>query len=129
MAVLVRPVDRGIEDRVTPQHGDLQPLQVRARVQTELVGQAEAGLSACGQGILTPAGAVQRHHQVGDEPFVERIGRHEVGQLADERLVPAQREIGVKAQIQRRPAQLVEAGTGRVRYGLPAVGQCLATPE
>ena len=97
-----------LQRRVVLQDGPLQLLQGRARLDAELVDERAASLPVGLQGLRLPAGPVQRRHEVAPQALPERMLRDQRLQLPDELAVPAEREVGVDAQLDGRQPDLLE---------------------
>ena len=74
----------------------------------ELVGQREPCGSVGLERLGLAAAAVEGQHQLAKEPLPPRMRRRELLQLADERRVPSEPELGVDSLLLRREPQLVE---------------------
>ena len=98
------------ELRILPQDPSLQLLQLRRRVEPELVGEREPRRAVDLERLGLPAAAIERKHQLAAQPLAERVGGDERLQLADERGVAAERELGVDPLLEGDDAQLVEPG-------------------
>ena len=55
-----------------------------------------------------PVAAVERGHELGAEPFLQRVPAHELGQLGQQLGVPAQRQVGLDAALQRGDPRLFQ---------------------
>jgi hypothetical protein len=102
-----------VEDR-----GEL-PLQRQGRVEAELVGEADPHIVVDLEGVGLPAGAVQGEHQLADQPLPERVGRHQLGEVADHLVVAAEPQLQLEALLDRGEPLLVEPR--RRRFDGPAV--------
>ncbi len=99
---------RGGQLRILPQHLPLELLQLRRRVEAELVGEREPRRPVDLERLGLPAAAIERDHQLAAQPLAERVRGDQRLELADERRVPAQRELGVDPLLERCNAQLVQ---------------------
>jgi hypothetical protein len=87
----------------------LQLLELFARLQAEVVDERPSCLLVGLQRVDLPARAVERQHQLGPQPFAQRLARDERGQLSDEIGVAAEREVGLHSLLERGQAALLEA--------------------
>src|SRR5262249_58847437 len=73
---------------------------------------------------------VERDHQRPVQAFAERMQRREALELADERRIAAEREVGVDPQLERGEAELFEPRDLALRKGLVGeVGERRSPPE
>ena len=115
---------------ILAQHAPLELLQLRRGVEAELVGEREPGGPVDLERLGLAAAAVQRKHQLAAQPLAQRMEGDELLQLADDRSVPAERELCVDPLFLGSDAQLVE--TRRLEPGeflLLEVGERRAAPE
>lgn len=115
----------------------MELLHGRGRLHAELVDQHAAQSLIDLQGLVAAAGAVQRHHEMGMEPLVERMLRHQHLQLTDQLAVAAQFQVGGDAQFQGAQPLLLHPGHVRGQdlarrhvgqRGPAPQRQCLAEP-
>ncbi len=100
----------GLERDVLAQDRLLQPAQLGPGLDADLREQhAPRGVKGLERVCLAPA-AVEREHPQAGEPLARRVGGHERAQLADDRSVAAQREVGLDAQLDRGEPLLLQAG-------------------
>ena len=85
-------LDRQQERRVLTQHRRMQRLQVRTRVETELLGEPLLGLVVGRERVRLSAGSVQRHHELAGELLVEGVCGHHMPQPRHDVTVLSQRE-------------------------------------
>ena len=107
----------------------LQLLELFARLQAEVVDERPSCLLVGLQRVDLPARAVERQHQLGPQPFAQRLARDERGELTDEIGVAAEREISLDPLLERSEAALLEAldvGPGEVVVG--EIGQSRPAP-
>ena len=72
---------RQLERRLVAQHGLLQPAQVRARLEPELVDQRAPRVGVGLERLRLATAAVQREHQLRAQPLAQRVARDERAQL------------------------------------------------
>ena len=77
------PRPHGGERSVVGEDLVLESLQLRSRVETELVGQQAPYSLICGQRVGLPSAPVQRRDQQQPEALLVRVGGHRRFQLAD----------------------------------------------
>ena len=95
------------------QHGLLQPAQLRARLEPQLVDQRAARVGVGLERLGLATAAVEREHQLRAEPLPQRVACDERAQLRDQLGVAAEREVGVDAQLERLEPLLLERLDGR----------------
>lgn len=121
-----REVERGI----LRQHGTLEPLQVRARLDAELLHQYPAGRLVGRKRIGLPPAAVEGDHQLPMQPFPQRVRGGQRLKLADHLGMTAERQIGVDPVLEDTDAQLLQPRDLRLRERFIAqVGEWRAAPE
>ena len=92
----------------------MQLLEVGPGIRAELIGYDLPGTRVHLQRLRRPARAVQRTHQLGPQPFPQRVLCGEPSQLSYQLGVPAARPVGLDPQLKRGKAQLFQAiGLGR----------------
>src|SRR5205085_8263714 len=99
---------RWVELGVVGQDEPLESLELRARVETELVGEQPARRAVQLERVGLPTGAVEGEHEQGAKPFLERVRGYERLQLADELGVPPEIEIDLRPVEQSREARRVQ---------------------
>jgi hypothetical protein len=99
----------GQERGVLVQDEALQLLQLRRRLEAELVGQVGARLLVGAQRLRLPAAAVEGEHVLGAEAFADRVLLAEHFQLGDELGVVAEDQLGFDACLDGAQPQLLEA--------------------
>ena len=113
----------------------LELAQRPPRLDPELGQERSPRGAVCLERLGLPAGAVQREHELGAEPFPQRVPRDEPFQLRHELVVSAECELGLDPVLQRADVQLFEAldlvlGEGLVREvrqrGSPPELECAA---
>ena len=119
---------RPLQPRRLPQDVALQLGQPSARVDPELLTQHAACLLERLQRLGLPARAVQRQHQQPVQALPERIAANQLLELGGGRGMPAKRQLGGQAVLQRGQAKLLqplplglgERLVGHVGQGRPA---------
>jgi hypothetical protein len=86
-----------------------EPLQLRARLDAQLVHEETTRALVRRQRVGLATQAVERDHELGDQPFAVRVLVDQAPELADEPPVTTQCEIGVHADLGRRESKLLEA--------------------
>ena len=87
--------------RVAGQDGLLQPPELGAGVDAELVGQPAAHVLVGGQRVGRLAAAVQAQHELSVELLLQRMRGNELAQLGHQLAIPAQPQVSVDTQGQR----------------------------
>ena len=95
----------------------LQLLQLRRRVEPELVGEREPRRAVGLERLRLPAAAVERHHQLAAQPLPQRMRGHERLQLRDQLRVMAERELRVEPLLDRAHAQRLQPSASRRANG------------
>jgi hypothetical protein len=90
------------------EHLLVKPLQRRAGVDAEFVGELVTQLVIGGERVRRPAGPIESDDPLAVQTFVERITGHQFVELAEHGRVPAERQLRVDLGLDR---------------GLPAVGE------
>jgi hypothetical protein len=88
---------RRIQDRVAGQDVALEPPQLGAGLEAQLVDHHPPGLLVDRQRLGRPAATVQRQHQLAAQPLAQRIPPGELGELGHQLMMPAQ------VKFQRQP--------------------------
>src|SRR5215218_10418254 len=113
-----------MEDRL------LELLQAPARLEAELVHQRPPRRPVRGECVGLTARAVERDDQLSAQPLAVRLLGDERLQLRDERVVTAEREVGVDTLLDRRHPQLLQAADLRLHERLIGeIGQRPTAPE
>ncbi len=109
----------------------LERLQLRPRVQAELLAQKLAGLAVGGQGVALPAAPVEREHELPAQPLPERELRDQAGQLSGEVGVAAGGQVSVGLVLQHRQPLFFQPGRLRAqpRARLRALAQGRSPPQ
>ena len=87
----------------------LQPAQLRAGLEPELLDQEPAALAHDLERVRLAAGAVERQHQLPAQPLAQRVLGHERAQLADQVGGVAARQLGRQPLLDRLQPQLLQA--------------------
>ena len=82
-----------------------------------------------GKGIGLPARPVEREHVLRAKAFAQRMTGDQRLELTDHVAVPAQRQLGFDAPLERGEAQLLEATALGSRERLRELGERRAAPE
>ena len=118
------------QGRVLAEHGRLEGLQLRARVDAQLVAQALLGLGVRRQRVDLPARAIEGQHQLPAEPLVKGVGSDQLLQPPHHLAVLAEGEGGGHGGLLRDHAELREPGDGDVgEVRRSEVHQHVAAPE
>ena len=119
-----------LERGVLREHGALDPLELRARLEAELLDQRLARVLVDLQRLGLPTRAVEREHQLGAEALPERMRRRQRLELRHELGVAAGREPGLDPVLDRRHPELREPGDlGPRERGVGEVGEHGPAPE
>ena len=86
----------------------MQPPQRLPGVDAELAGEQVADMAVGGQRVGLPAAPVQRQHELAVQPLPQRMVGGQLLQLGGERVVPAQRQVGVDPGLERGQPQLLQ---------------------
>ncbi len=115
---------------VLAQDRPLEALELRARVDPELLGQRPAGVAVDAERVGLAARAVKRQHELPAQTLAQRVLTDQRLKLADERGVEAEGEIGLDPLLERGEAQLLEARDFRLRERLVReVGERVPAPQ
>ena len=108
----------------------MERLQLRARVDPELVHERRARGGVGVERLGLPAGAVEREHQLPAQSLPQRMLADERLELADELGVAATLEIGVEPRLERDEPELLQPCDLGLRPALVReVGEGGAAPE
>ena len=99
-----------LECRVLSEDRALESLERLAGVEAELVDEGGSRVLVRAERVGLAAGAVEREHQQPADVLAERMLAREHLQLGDGLRVPAEREVGLEAVLQRDEAKLLEPG-------------------
>ena len=121
---------RRVEGRIVGEDALLERAQLRPGFEPELIVQAPAA-SAIGierVGLASPA--IEREHQLSEQPLVVGVAIDEGLELGDQLAVMAEQQVGVDAVLDRGHARLVQARDLGRREGLVGeIGQRLSAPQ
>ena len=113
-----------------PQDLRLETLELRPRLDPELVDEAAARGLVGVEGLGLAAGSVEREHQLPAEGLAQRMLAHERLQLADDVAVAPQLQVGVDPLLERHEPELLEPSDLRLRELLEReLGERGAAPE
>ena len=108
----------------------LEPLELRAGLDSELVDEAGACILVDLQGLRLPARTIQREHELPPERLAQRVVADERLELADHVAVAAELEVGVDPLLAGDEPQLLEASDLRLREVVEReLGERRAAPE
>ena len=109
-----RARERGIvlEDRA------LEPVELLARLDAELVDQQPPPVAVDLQRLRLPPRAVEGEHELSAQALAQRVFTDERLELGDDVLVSCQREIGFDALLETHEPALLQAGDRRLRERL-----------
>ena len=119
-----------VERRVVGEDRCVQALQRLAGVDAEFAGEQFADPLVGGERVGLPAAAVQRQHELAVQPLPQRMPGGQLLQLGDERVVPAERQVGVDPGLQNGEPQFLQpGGLGPGEGVVGQVGQHRAAPQ
>ena len=122
--------DRRGEPVVVAEDRRLEPQQLGAGLEPELLDEALPGAVEGPQRLDLATRAVEAQHQLRGEPLVHRVVVDRPVELGDHVLVAAQLDLRVEAHLHGDEAQLVEVhGRGSAPLGVGHVGVGRAAPE
>lgn len=120
----------GQERAVLVQDEALKLLELRRRLEAELVGQVRARLLVGAQRLGLPAGAVEREHVLRAEPLAHRVLLAQHLELARELRVTPERELRVDPRLDRFEPELFQPPRLHIeRRRADNVGVRMAAPE
>ena len=120
------------ERRVLRQDGGLEVDERAAGVDAELVAQRATGIVEDAQRLGLAARPVEGERHVVTERLAQRVGRHQLAELAHDRGVAAEAQVGVDAVLGGDEATLLEAGReppGEVEVGELEQGRAPPQPQ
>ena len=100
----------GEQGLVLDEDPPLQLLELRARLEPELIDERGARVLVCGERIRLPAVAIEREDQQLTQPLTQRVLAHERLELGHHLRMTAEREICLDAKTCRDQPELFEAG-------------------
>jgi hypothetical protein len=119
-----------VEHRVLAEDPLLQPLQLLARFDPELLHQLRPRPAIGGQRVGLAAGPVQRQHQLSVEGFAEGVRTGQGFEFGDQLAVPAHLELGLDPLLQRgQPEVLQTLGGSCGKRWLPNIHQWSPPPQ
>jgi hypothetical protein len=126
-----RAAARGeVERRILPQDRLLEFAQRLAGLDSQLVHEAVARFRIHPQRFRLSPGAVEREHQLPPQPLPQRVSRGQGLELRDQRVVPAEGQLGVDPLLGRHESELFEPfGVGAREVLVGDLRQRLPAPE
>ena len=106
---------RHVQRRVLGEDRGLQPPQLRARVEPELLTQDATTFLEDAQRVGLASGAIQRDHQQPTKPLAQRVRGDERFELADHDPMPPELQLEVEPLLDRGEAQFRDPGDLRRR--------------
>jgi hypothetical protein len=107
----------------------VQPGQLDSGIDAELARQDVPSPTVDPQCLGTSPAAVKRGHEEAQQPFPQRVRRHQCGQLVDELITVTQRELVGEALLLHRKALLIEVHGGHLDEPAGHTGESRATPQ
>ncbi len=124
------PPRRALEGGILGEDRALEPLELRAGLQPELVHQMLAMLAVHLQCLRLASRPVKSQHALAGQALPVGVGTRQRLELAGDELVPAERDVGVDPILRRGQPHLREAGDLVLSERLVCeVRQGLAAPE
>jgi hypothetical protein len=118
------------ERRVLPEDRLLERLQLRPRLDAELVSQRGAEAAEGGERVDLTAAPVERQHELPVQALAKRVVPDERLELREQLDVTGEREIGLDPLLDGDEAKLLDPGDVALGKGLVGdVGQGRASPE
>ncbi len=114
---------------VGPQDALLEPAQLGARVDAQLLREEPAGVRVHREGLRLPAAAVQRHHQQLAQPLPQRVRGGQRGQLGDGLRVAADLQVEIEPGLGELEPPFLQPGPLVVRVRPRHRRQRLAVPQ
>lgn len=90
----------------------MQSLQLRTRIEAQLLGEPVADVGVAVQRVRPASGQVRRTHGGGHERFGHRVLAHQLDQRADHRLRVAQAHLRLRPLAERVQPLLVQRVPG-----------------
>jgi len=119
-----------VEIRVVAQDRALEPLQLLARREPELLVEQTAPFAVNLKRLGLPPRAVEREHQLSAESLADGVVAHERLELSDHAGVRPERKVRVDALLERREPQLLEPAPLRLHERLVRqIRERVAAPE
>ena len=121
---------REVERRIVAQDRLLQGLELRARLDTELVDERQPRPPVGLERVRLTAGAIERQHQLLAERLAVRMLLDERLERRQERAMVAERQLGADQILLHRQPQLLELGDRRACGTVELeTGEAVAAPE
>ena len=121
---------RDLECRVLREDRVLQPPQLRARLDADLLDELGPRVAEGGERLGLATRAIQREHVLRAQVLTQRMGGDHPLELTEDLDVASGRQVAVDRALGRAQAQLVEAADlGRGERLVGDVGQRVAAPE
>jgi len=102
------PGRRQVQGRVLAEDRQLELLELRARLDRQLLGQQRPPGTVGFQRLGLAAGPVEREHQLPAEPLAQGMLGHQVLQLRAQGSVPAERQLRLDPVLHREQAERFE---------------------
>ena len=119
-----------LQRRVLTEDRRLQPAQLRARIQAELVGEHPPGVAEGTQRVRLTARAVQGQHQLAPQALAERCGPNRPVEVGDQVGVATHRQQGVETVFAGGRPQFLQAARGRHhRRHITELHERITTPQ
>ena len=116
--------------RLVAQDLRLEPLELRAGLDAQLLDEARAGVLVGVERFRLPARAVEREHELAAERLAERVLSDQRLELADDVAVPPELEIRLDPLLERDESKLLEPSDLGLRELLEReLGERRAAPE
>ena len=132
-AVRGRDADRlrgSVEPGILPQDVQLEPLEVRTRLDPELLREPVADPAEHVERLRLAARAIQGEHQLAGEPLAIRVTGDEIAELTHELLVASCPQVEIDALLDDGQPELLESRDGPAGERLPShVGERGAAPQ
>ena len=104
--------------------------ELAARLEPEIVVEAAPRVLVDLERLRVPSAAIEREHELRDEPFAVGVLADEHLQFADDRLVMSEIQLRVEAQLERAQPRLLETLSLRAsRRSERDVGESRPVPE
>jgi hypothetical protein len=106
--VWVRRRVRGAQFRILTQDRTLELPESRTRLDPQFLAQGHSAFAVDLEGFCLPTSSVERRHELAAGPLAKWMDVDELAELADERIVAPEREVGVNPILHRRKPKLLE---------------------
>ena len=122
--------NRQRERRILAQHRTLELPQRRGRLDPKLLRESSPRVLIGAERIGLPARPEEREHQLRARPLPKRLLRDQLLELADQRVMPTERELRFDPQLNRAGPELFESSPLRaLRWLGVEIGHRFAAPE